>query len=204
VLAFGDLPSSIAGDIEEALDPTGAELSEVAVVRIPPDTEGLADDLGPKFKGIERDPARLGDLAQRLGRQFVAGKGGLVTDARNTLFERSSGEGGKLNGVVLVRGPSGIADPDEEDGTAELESGMVRGVAESGVNSVAVERSDTEESSVPFFASLDVTTVDSVDLTSGKVSMVFALLGADGNFGIKSTANSLLPELLVPAGKPQR
>ena len=203
VLAFGDLPSSIAGDVEEALDPTGGELSEVAVVRIPPDVEGLADELGPKFRGLEKDPARLGDLANRLGREFVSGQGNLIANVRNTLFERSSGEGGKLNGVVLVRGASGVPDPDEEDGTAELEAGMVRGVTESGVNAVGVERSDTEESSVPFFASLDMTTVDSVDLTSGKVGMVFALLGADGNFGIKSTANSLLPELLVPADKPQ-
>ena len=204
VLAFGDLPSSLAGDISEALDPTGAELSEIAVVRIPPDVEGLAEELGPKFKGIEKDPARLEDLGERLGAQFVAGEGGLFDDVRNTLFQRSSGEGGKLNGVVLVRGSSGIPDPEDDDGTAELESGMVRGIAGSGVNAVAVERSDTEESSVPFFAPFDVATVDSVDLTSGQVAMVFALLGADGNFGIKSTAGSLLPELLVPANRPQR
>lgn len=204
VLAFGDLPGSVAGDIEEALDPTGAELTEVAVVRIPPDVEGLAAGAGPKFKGLEEDLGRLEDLGERLGAQFVRGEGGLFERMRNTLFQRSSGEGGRLNGVVLVRGASGIPDPDEEDGTEQIESGMVRGIAESGVNSVAVERSDSEESSVPFFASFDVSTVDSVDLTSGKVAMVFALLGADGNFGIKSTAGSLLPELLVPARRQQR
>lgn len=205
VLAFGDLPSSTAGDIEEALDPTGGELSEVAVVRIPPDVEGLGAELGPKFKGLERDPDRLEGLGQRLGAQLVAGEGGLFDRLRDTLFQRSSGEGGKLDGVVLVRGSSGIPDPDEDDGTAELESGLVRGIAGSGVNAVAAERSDSEESSVPFFAGFDVPTVDSVDLTSGEVAMVFALLGADGNFGIKSTAGSLLPELLlVPAKKPQR
>jgi hypothetical protein len=204
VLAFGDLPSSIAGDIEEALDPTGAELSEIAVVRIPPDVEGLADELAPKFRGLEKDPARIEDLGERLGAQFVAGEGGLFDQVRNTLFQRSSGEGGKLNGVVLVRGSTGIPDPEEDDGTTEIESGLVRGIAGSGVNAVAVERTDTEESSVPFFASFDVSTVDSIDLTSGQVAMVFALLGADGNFGIKSTAGSLLPELLVPAKRPQR
>ena len=203
VMAFGDLPTSIAGDIEEALDPTGAELSEIAVVRVPPDVEGLAGAVAPKFKGLEKDPARLEDLGERLGAQFVAGEGALFEDARNTLFQRASGEGGKLNGVVLVRGPSGIPDADEDDGTTELESGLVRGIKGSGVNAVAVERSDTEESSVPFFAPFDVATVDSIDLTSGQVAMVFALLGADGNFGIKSTAGSLLPELLVPANRPQ-
>ncbi len=199
VLAFGDLPGSIAGDIEDALDPTGAELSEIAVVRIPPDLAGLSAGAGPGFKDLE-DPERLEELGERLGAQFVLGEGNLFEDLRSTLFQRSSGEGGSLDGVILVRGASGIPDPEEDDGTAELESGLVRGVADSGVDAVAVERSDTEESSVPFFSSFDVATVDSIDLTSGKAAMVFALLGADGNFGIKSTAGSLLPELLEPAG----
>jgi hypothetical protein len=43
--------------------------------------------------------------------------------------------------------------------------------------------------------------VDSVDLTSGKVAMVFALLGAEGDFGVKETADRLLPDLLpAPPG----
>jgi hypothetical protein len=204
VLAFGDLPSDISGDIEDALDPTGGELSEIAVVRVPPDVDGLAAELGPKFKGIDKDHGRLEDLGRRLGAQFVAGEGGLFSRLRNTLFQRSSGEGGKLDGVVFVRGSSGIPDADSDDGSAELESGLVRGVGDSGVNAVAVERSDSDESSVPFFAGFDVATVDSTDLTSGEVAMVFALLGADGNFGIKSTAGSLLPELLEPAKQKQR
>jgi hypothetical protein len=203
VLALGDLPSDISGDIEDALDPTGGELSEIAVVRIPPDVDGLAAELGPKFKGIDKDHGRLEDVGRRFGAQFVAGEGGLFSSLRNTLFQRSSGEGGKLDGV-LVRGSSGIPDSGEDDGTVELESGLVKGVADSGVNAVAVERSDTEESSVPFFAGFDVATVDSIDLTSGEVAMVFALLGADGNFGVKSTAGSLLPELLEPAKQKQR
>lgn len=204
VLVFGDLPSDISGDVQQALDPTGAELSEIAVVRIPSDVDGLAAGLGPKFKGLDKNPDRLEELGKRFGTQFVAGEGRLFSSLRNTVFQRSSGEGGKLNGVVLVRGPSGIPDSGEGNGTTEIESGLVSGVADSGVNTVAVERSDTDESSVPFFASFDVPTVDSVDLTSGEVAMVFALLGADGNFGIKSTASSLLPELLEPAKQKQR
>ena len=74
-------------------------------------------------------------------------------------------------------------------------------MAESGVTAVAVERSDASESSIPFFAPFGIATVDSVDLVSGKVALVFALLGAEGSFGIKDSANSLLPELLSPSGQ---
>ena len=32
--------------------------------------------------------------------------------------------------------------------------------------------------------------------------MVFAMLGAEGNFGVKGSADRLLPELLVPQSRP--
>ena len=63
---------------------------------------------------------------------------------------------------------------------------------------VGVEGSETEPSSISFFASHDLSTVDDVDLVSGQVSMVFALLGAEGNFGVKDSADRLLPDLLTP------
>jgi hypothetical protein len=41
--------------------------------------------------------------------------------------------------------------------------------------------------------------VDDLDLTSGQLAMVFALLGADGSFGVKGSADQLLPDLLTGA-----
>ncbi|MDP9189667.1 MAG: copper transporter [Actinomycetota bacterium] len=205
VLAFGDLPSDVSGDIEEALEPTGAELAEVAVVRTPPDTEELFRELGPGFAAAGANDAILSMLGRRLGTQFVSGSGKQLDNARDVLFSRSSGEGGQLDGIVLVRAGSGQVEPDSDEPTEDdantiaLETGMITGVADSGEPTVAVERSGVADTSIPFFAPLDVATVDSVDLTSGQVALVFALLGAEGSFGIKDTANSLLPELLEPS-----
>lgn len=205
VLAFGDLPSDVSTDIEETLEPTGAELAEVAVVRTPPDTEELFRELGPGFAAAGADDAVLAMLGRRLGSQFVAGGGKQLDKVQDVLFTRSSGEGGPLDGVILVRAGSGQAEADPEEATeddantAALETGMTTGVADSGEPTVAVERSGVADSSIPFFAPLDVATVDSVDLTSGQVALVFTLLGAEGSFGIKDTANSLLPELLEPS-----
>lgn len=194
VLALGALPAEVANNVEDALEPTGAELAEVAVVREPPDTPGLADELGPRWTGIEDDNGRLEELGAVLGSQFVRGRGRALDQVRDLLFLRSSGEGGPLDGVVLVRG---MTEPDDDEGRSEaLVTGMIAGVAETGVSTVAVERSDASESSIAFFAPFDVASVDSVDLTSGRTALVFALLGAEGSFGIKGTANALLPELL--------
>jgi hypothetical protein len=105
--------------------------------------------------------------------------------------------------VVLNRAAIGDSEPVEAGQTDAFVSGFVRGAISSGRPVVAVEGSEAPESSVPFFSQFDLATVDDVDLTAGKVAMVFALLGAKGDFGIKETADSLLPELLVPARSPK-
>jgi hypothetical protein len=196
VVALESLGPQLSGDIESAIEPTGAELAEVVVVRSPADAAGLAAELAPSFADIEEDDGQMRDLGQRLGAQLVAGKGKLLDQVRNVLFSRASGEGGALDGVVIVRGSEL---PEDDASTEALAAGMIEGIAESGAPTVAVERSDASESSIPFFAPFDAATVDSVDLSSGKVALVFTLLGAEGSFGIKETANSLLPELLEPA-----
>jgi hypothetical protein len=198
VLALGQFPTDLAGDVEQALEPTGGQLVEVAVAQMPPDTAGLASALRPKFAAIESDPGQLEDLGRTLGGQFVLGRGKELEKVRNLLFSRSSGEGGALDGVILVRAAPGELDPADRAALDALSSGLVSGVSETGVRAVSVERSDDESSSVTFFQGLGVTTVDSLDLISGRVAMVFALLGAKGSFGIKESANSLLPELLEP------
>lgn len=203
VLAFGDLPGDVSSDIEDSLEPTGAELAQVAVVRVPPDKSELAKQLGPRFDPIEDDDAALARLARQLGAQFVAGRGKQLEATRDVLFTRTSGEGGPLDGVVVVR--PARPEPEDEEALAEdrsavaVETAMIAGVADSGQPVVAVERSGVADSSIPFFEPLDVASVDSVDFTSGQVALVFALLGAEGSFGVKETANSLLPELLEPS-----
>jgi hypothetical protein len=64
---------------------------------------------------------------------------------------------------------------------------------------VGVETSTAEPSSISFFAGNDLSSVDDVETPAGKVATVFALLGAEGSFGVKGTADRLLPDLLPPA-----
>lgn len=199
LLALGELSPELADDIKDALEPTGGELVEVAVVKRPPDVPALSSELGGKrAAAIEDDPAELQELGEALGRQFARGGGRLLRRIRDNLFNRSSGEGGGLDGVILTRAPFGELEEGDRADADALERGLTAGVADSGVTAVAVERSDAPESAVAFFAPFGITTVDSVDLVSGQVAMVFALLGAEGNFGVKETATSLLPELLSP------
>ena len=65
---------------------------------------------------------------------------------------------------------------------------------------VGAERTDTDPSSIGFFEDRGIPSVDSVDLASGRVALVYTLDGAAGAFGVKETADALLPDLLVRAG----
>jgi hypothetical protein len=72
------------------------------------------------------------------------------------------------------------------------------GIAGARTPAVGVESSTAEDSSVSFFQDNDLSSVDDVDLVAGRLATVFALLGAEGSFGVKGSADRLLPDLLAP------
>jgi hypothetical protein len=197
ILALGGLPSPVTEEVEEALAPTGGRLVGVGVVREPVDFNGLAEDLTQtRFSSLREEPDQLSELGTGLGRQLVIG-GSLPKVVRGHLFSRASGNFGGLDGVIVVR------DQPEEMGTAQrektnqLETALMDGVTATRRPAVGVETSSDDSSSISFFQSNGLASVDDVDLTAGKLATVFALLGADGSFGVKGSADQLLPDLLT-------
>ncbi len=74
----------------------------------------------------------------------------------------------------------------------------MRGITATRTPAVGVETTTAEPSSVSFYQGNALSSVDDVDLVAGRVAMVFAMLGAEGSFGIKGSADRLLPDLLAP------
>lgn len=197
ILALGGLPSDITGEVEEALSPTGGRLVGVGVVREPVDVSGLAEDLAKtRFADLRANPDALTELGTGLGRQLVLG-GTLPEVVRGHLFSRASGGFGGLDGVIVVRDQPEEMGPLQDEKTDEFEEALASGITATRVPAVGVETSTDDTSNVPFFQSNGLASVDDVDLTAGQLAMVFALLGADGSFGVKGTADQLLPDLLT-------
>lgn len=198
LLAIGDLPGDISDAVEEALGPTGARLVGVGVVREPVDVRGLAGDLSKtRFADIAENPDTQSAFGVGIGRQVVRG-GSLVENVRGHLFSRASGNFGDLDGVIVVRIQPEEMGPKRTAVAGQLESGLMSGIVATKTPAVGVETSDSDESSVSFFQSNDLSSVDDVDLVAGRLATVFALLGAEGSFGVKSGADRLLPDLIVP------
>jgi Copper transport outer membrane protein, MctB len=200
LIALGDLPGEDSAAIEDALGPTGARLVGVGVVREPLDLNALASDLAKtRFADIRSNPDALSEFGVGVGRQLVRG-GTLLDRVRSHLFSRASGNFGGLDGVVVVRRPPEDMGPVQRGNAGRLEAALMEGITGTRTPAVGLETSTSEPSSVGFFHGNDLSSVDDVDLTAGQVAMVFALLGAEGSFGIKGSADRLLPDLLAPAG----
>lgn len=200
VIGLGGLPGDITTSVEQALGPTGAKLVGVGVVREPVGMSGLAAELSnTRFAEIRTEPEQLTELGVGVGRQMVIG-GTLPELVRGQLFSRASGEFGPLDAMIVVRSqPEGMG-PVQRSTANQLETALLKGITATRVPAVGVESTSTEPSSISFFRSNALSTVDDIDTTAGMVALVAALNGAEGSFGVKSSADRLLPELLAPGG----
>jgi hypothetical protein len=134
--------------------------------------------------------------------QLVTG-GRLVSQERPVLLRSFSGDLGVLDGVVVMRSPSRPEESSDEKGTtATFEDGIVSGMNRTNVPVVGVEELDTDPSQVSWYRSRGMASVDSVDQVSGRAALVFALAGADGAYGLKSSAEALLPRVVGGVQRP--
>ena len=201
VVALGSLPQEMKGDIEFVVggdSPTGARLSEFAVVQEPPDLRALAAaaPAGSPARKVGRDADALSALARRAGRALVRG-GPPFDRLGDALLVDVSGRPGGIDAVILVRDRPSDLGAAQSDATDSLEEGLVDGIRSAReIPVVGVERSDSDASQVGFFGSQGLSaTVDSIDLMSGRVALAFALNGVEGDYGIKASAERLLPAL---------
>lgn len=200
IVAIGGLPSRMTAAVEEALAPTGARLVAVGVVREPVDVNGLAGQLSEtRFSDLRTNPDKLPALGSGLGRQLVLG-GTLPEFVRGELFSRASGTFGNLDGVIVVREQPDDMGPKQRAKATEFETALLGGMSATRVPVIGIEASDTEPSSIGYYQGNGITSVDDVENPAGELALVFGLLGAEGSFGVKGTADRLLPDLLTQGG----
>jgi hypothetical protein len=200
VVAMNRLPSGYVSDIRDAVEPAGATISAISVVEAPIPLDRAKGELdGTRLERVERNDEAQEGFGRRIGRQLAQG-GQLVRRLRQEIFSTSRGNYEGVDGIVLVRDPDDLKGK-EKSIQDRFESALIDAAKDSGVEVVGVENTDTDPSNVSWFADRDVTSVDDLDLIEGKVALVYAMLGESGRFGVKDSAERLLPP---PPERPTR
>ena len=181
--------------IRRALQPTGADLALVAVVRENPDLSALADRARGRYADLAQDASLLDDLGRRAGIQMVTG-GRLVRQVRTVLLQSLSGEFGGLDGVIVMRPSEPPKDRDTAKRFAELQDGIARGLVQTGIKVVGVERRASDPSHIGWYRDRELSSVDNVDEQAGRAATVFVLAGAQGAYGRRDGAQELLPPVV--------
>ncbi len=105
------------------------------------------------------------------------------------LIKTAGDYGVPVNAVVFVGGSQ--ADPGGR--YLNLDLPLMNYFLAQNIPVYGVETSDVDYSYMKQYQKLNVSTVDNIDMIPGQLSLVMAVYGKPGNYGIKTTARQLMP-----------
>jgi hypothetical protein len=225
---LGGSSNRVNGLVRNAVTEAGGDLSTVVAVREPLDLAGLARLAeGTRFAAIAPTPGetvetnegtaeepQLGAATAELiegfgtivGKQLVSGGANvnreLISRVRSRLLTAFDGQLGRLDALVVMRNEPSTLTPQQAKASSKFDGGLLGGVATVGLPLVGVELTSTEPSQVPWYQGKDISSVDDLDTTAGQAALVYALTGSHGAYGTKSTADSLLPNVVGASAQP--
>jgi Copper transport outer membrane protein, MctB len=205
LISWGPLPNNVEGGVRDAVSKGGGRLDSISVFDKPLTT--LKQTIGkPVFAEETADEASLTALGHSLARAIIGRDSGLMTALESGSPDAFAGRFRGADAVAFYEAPN-PADGSNGDGVKErqddraktIERAMLDELAKTTYNVVGVEATSTEPSQISHYKSLKLSSSDSVDVSGGKIALVFALAGAKGNYGLKSSAGQSLPdEALTP------
>ncbi len=207
VVFLGGSSDQVNSLARTAVSQAGGQVTTVVAVREPLDLEGLAHETaGTHFAALASSVPLVESLGDLVGRQLVSGGAlvarELISRVRASLLSAFDGQLTRLEGLVVMRAePTGMS-AQQSEAAAALESGLLAGVSAVGVPAVGVELTTSEPSQIPWYRGKGISSVDDLDALAGQAALDYALAGDRGTFGVKPTADSLLPAVTTGSTQP--
>jgi hypothetical protein len=136
----------------------------------------------------------LAHLGQALGQEFAAGQETPLWNALNSVIvgETTGSLKQPADGIVVVRTAAAQTGP-----TARFLKGLYGGIGDVGAPVVGVDVSDGDGSSIQAFQKAELSTVDNVDMPTGKLALAIMLSDptVTGNYGDRDKTDGFLPTL---------
>lgn len=203
LLFLGEASNEVSSLARAAVTQASGTLEPVVAIREPVELRALASEAAhTHYAGLAGSPGLLDSFASLLGRQLVSGGPDvdreLISRVRSSLMSAFDGQLSHLEGLIVERvPPSGQLNAQATEADSRFEDSLLAGVAAAGVPIVGVEVTSTSPSQVPWYKSRRISSVDDLDDTAGQAALVYALAGNPGAFGVKATADSLLPSVFA-------
>jgi Copper transport outer membrane protein, MctB len=207
VVFIGESSDTINTLVRSAVTQAGGQVTTVVAVREPLALAEISHEAaGTHYAPLTTSAGLVGSFGELIGRQLVSGgpKVGreLISRVRASLLSAFDGQLTRLEGLVVTRAePTGMS-ARQSEASAAFESGLLAGVAAVGIPAVGVELSSTVPSQIPWYKEKGISSVDDLDGLAGQTALDYALAGDRGTFGVKSTADSLLPSASTVAAQP--
>lgn len=182
--------------LANVLRSSGADVQSITAVNLAvlKDQNISKQTAGMLGKSKDADPEKyLSDLARLTAEAIASGENNdlvrFLDD--NNVVKISGVYGPPLQDVILIGG----TEKKDEDYFKKFDQVMIKDWQKAGLNVYGVEDSDTAVSYMRYYQSARLTTVDNIDTVYGQVSLVMAMYGYPGHYGIKQTADAFIPPL---------
>jgi hypothetical protein len=204
VLSWGPLPNNVESGVRDAISKGGGRIDSISVFDTPLSAikQAIGNDV---FAQETADDESLKALGRDLGRSIASG-GEMMKSLESSSPDDFAGRFRRADAVVFFEAPKpddgsdsqGVTER-EDDRARTIETAMLDELTKHTIAVVGVEATNTDPSQVGRYKSLQLSSADAVDKSGGRIALVFALAGAKGHFGFKSTADKPLPdEALTP------
>ena len=195
ILVLGPVDPTVSAVEREVEEDADGRVSRMRAVGLPLRTDAVEAALAnkPELGGYVGDE-QLGNLGRDLGRELAAGGETPLWDALEPeLVEVREGDLKEpVDGVIVLR----TGEPQMGE-TSRFLAGLYQGLGSAGVPVAGVEPTRVEQSAIPTFQRYRLSTVDGVDTPVGALAMLLVLADpdAEGNYGVRDTADKILPPI---------
>jgi len=180
-------------ELLDALELSGANVVSVTSFLNFPETQ-LKDDMAEKLGWNEQDNGKLSSfIAGMVGNAIISGDMDNVDLlAQFNVIQISGTYGQPLDGVIIVGGSQ-----DENSARAkQLDQPLIEIFQSQNIPVYGVEETSAGYSYMEFYQKQRLTaTIDNIDTVPGQLALILSIDGQPGHYGIKSSAQRLLPEL---------
>jgi len=182
--------------LSNVLRTAGADFQSITVVNLNELDDSLINKQVAAILGKNRDAVPdkyLPDFARLFASALVTGENVELIRFldENELIKISGTYGLPLQDIIIIGG----SENKDHDFARKFDMVMIKTWQKNGINVYGVEDTDTLVSYMSYYQSASLTTVDNIDTVYGQVSLVQAMSGYPGHYGVKQTAEAFLPPL---------